>query len=71
MIGALAQTAKGTVLTATQRGIATVRYVFDKNASRFTVQAFATGMLSAFGHNPMIGIRDFAGEVQFVADTYE
>jgi len=48
-----------------------VRYVFDKNASRFTVQAFATGMLSAFGHNPTIGIRDFAGDVQFVVDTYE
>jgi polyisoprenoid-binding protein YceI len=59
------------MLTATQRGIAIVRYVFDKNASRFTVQAFATGMLSAFGHNPTIGIRDFAGDVQFVVDTYE
>jgi polyisoprenoid-binding protein YceI len=48
-----------------------VRYVFDKGASRFTVQAFAAGMLSIFGHNPVIAIRDFEGEVQFDDGTYE
>ena len=57
--------------TAAQRGMGTVRYVIDTTASRFTVQAFATGLLSAFGHNPVIGIRDYDGEVQFVPDTYE
>lgn len=40
-------------------------YVVDARASRFTVQAFATGILSAMGHNPTIGIRSFSGEVDF------
>jgi polyisoprenoid-binding protein YceI len=35
------------------------------------VQAFATGILSALGHNPRIGIRDYDGEIQFVPETYE
>jgi polyisoprenoid-binding protein YceI len=56
---------------ATQRGLAPVRYVLDKTAGRFTVQAFATGLLSGFGHNPTIGIRDYEGEVSFVPSTYE
>ena len=38
-------------------------YLLDKGASRFTVRAFASGMLSALGHNPTIAIRDFTGEV--------
>jgi len=46
-----------------------VRYVFDAKASRFTVQAFATGILSAMGHNPTIGIRKFSGEVNFNQET--
>ncbi len=37
-------------------------YVIDSRASRFTVQAFATGMLARMGHNPTIGIRDFSGD---------
>jgi polyisoprenoid-binding protein YceI len=41
------------------------RFVIDKRASRFTVRAFATGILSAMGHNPTIGIRDFSGEMNF------
>lgn len=57
--------------TATQRGLQTLRYVIDPGASRFTVQAFATGLLSAFGHDPRIGIRDYEGQVQFVPETYE
>jgi polyisoprenoid-binding protein YceI len=40
-------------------------YVLDKSASRFTVRAFAGGMLSAMGHNPTIAIRDLTGEVNF------
>jgi polyisoprenoid-binding protein YceI len=63
---------KDTALSsATQKGFATVRYVLDPSVSRFTVQAFATGILSAFGHNPTIAIRDYDGEVQFAPDTYE
>src|SRR6266566_6452062 len=42
-----------------------VRYIIDAKASTFVVQAFATGLLSAFGHNPKIGIRDFEGDVTF------
>jgi polyisoprenoid-binding protein YceI len=53
------ETAKATLL----------HYVVDARASRFTVQAFATGLLSAMGHNPRIGIRTFSGEVDFSADA--
>jgi polyisoprenoid-binding protein YceI len=48
-----------------------VKFALDTNAGRFTVQAFATGVLSTFGHNPKIAIRDYDGEIQFVPDTYE
>jgi polyisoprenoid-binding protein YceI len=44
---------------------ALVRYCVDPQASRFTVQAFAGGPLSAVGHNPTFAIRDFRGEVEF------
>ncbi len=43
---------------------AVVRYVADVGQSKFTVQAFASGFLAGFGHNPNIAIRDFTGEVQ-------
>jgi polyisoprenoid-binding protein YceI len=49
----------------------TDRYVIDGKASRFTVQAFATGMLARMGHNPTIGIRDFSGEMTFNPDQLE
>ena len=42
-----------------------VRYLINPKASKFTVRAFATGLLSAFGHSPTIAIRDFEGDVQF------
>src|ERR1700687_2919344 len=53
------ETAKATLL----------HYVVDARASRFTVQAFASGILSAMGHNPKIGIRTFTGEVDFDAEA--
>lgn len=40
-------------------------FVIDCRSSRFTVRAFATGLLSAMGHNPTFGIRDFRGQVMF------
>jgi polyisoprenoid-binding protein YceI len=46
-------------------------YRLDAGQSRFTVQAFAEGLLSSFGHNPVIAIRDFEGEVEFVPGTLE
>jgi len=45
------------------------RYVLDAGQSRFTVQAFATGLLAGFGHSPTFGILDFRGEAQFVPET--
>ena len=48
-----------------------VHYVMDARTSRFTVQAFATGVLAGMGHNPIIGIRDFSGQVDFSSDTLE
>jgi polyisoprenoid-binding protein YceI len=47
------------------------RYVIDGRSSRFTVQAFATGMLARMGHNPNVGIRDFSGEMNFNPDKLE
>jgi polyisoprenoid-binding protein YceI len=47
------------------------RYVIDSRASRFVVQAFATGMLARMGHNPTIGIRDFSGEMNFEPDKLQ
>jgi polyisoprenoid-binding protein YceI len=44
---------------------AVVLYVLDKGSSKFTVRAFATGMLSALGHSPTFAIRDFTGEANF------
>src|SRR4029077_12411676 len=57
--------------TGTQRGLAPVKFLIDPSASRFSVQAFATGLLSKFGHNPKIGIDDYEGEIQAVPETYE
>jgi polyisoprenoid-binding protein YceI len=41
------------------------RYRFDPGNSRFTVQAFAGGLLSFVAHSPTFAVRDFAGEVRF------
>ena len=46
-------------------------YIIDGKASRFTVQAFSTGLLARMGHNPTIGIRDFSGEMKFNPDKLE
>jgi polyisoprenoid-binding protein YceI len=42
-----------------------VRYFIDKSSSKFTVRAFATGMLSSLGHSPTFAIRDFEGDLEF------
>jgi len=47
------------------------RFVIDTRASRFTVRAFATGILSAMGHNPTIGIRTFSGGMKFDPEQLE
>jgi polyisoprenoid-binding protein YceI len=43
------------------------RFVIDAGRSTFTVQAFSTGILSAFGHNPKIAIREIQGDVGFTS----
>jgi polyisoprenoid-binding protein YceI len=48
-----------------------VHYVTDTRASQFTVQVFSGGLLSAFGHNPTIAIRDFLGEAEVNPDDIE
>jgi len=47
---------------------ATVRHIIDPSQSNFVIQVSAAGLLSAFGHNPKIAIRDFQGEVDFTLD---
>lgn len=41
----------------------TVHYIIETKGSTFTVKAFATGILSALGHNPTIALPDFEGEI--------
>ena len=45
-----------------------VSYQVNPRASRFTVQAFAEGLLSAFGHNPRFNAGDLFGVVKFHKD---
>lgn len=39
--------------------------------STINVHAFAEGLFSAFGHDPVIGVKRFSGEAQFVPGTFE
>jgi len=58
--------------TASETGSASaVAYRLAPEQSKFTVQAFAEGLFSAFGHDPVIQIRSFSGEVHFVPGTFE
>ena len=43
-------------------------YVINSNFSKFTVQVFAGGLLSAFGHNPVIAISDYSGEINLAEE---
>jgi polyisoprenoid-binding protein YceI len=40
------------------------RYRIDANLGRFTVQAFAAGLLSAFAHSPTFAVRHYGGEIR-------
>jgi polyisoprenoid-binding protein YceI len=44
---------------------ATVRYIIDSKSSSFVVKAFSKGLLSAFGHDPKIAVREFQGNASF------
>jgi polyisoprenoid-binding protein YceI len=51
--------------------LATARYAIDSGVSRLTVRAFATGFLSAFGHDPVISVRALTGEAGLADATLE
>ena len=42
-----------------------MRYRVDASRSRLIAQAFAKGLLSAFGHNPRLAVRSFEAEAEF------
>jgi hypothetical protein len=44
-------------------GLGALHYVIDTKASQFTVQAFASGLISVVAHSPKIVVRDWQGEV--------
>ncbi len=46
-------------------------YAIDSGISRFTVRVFASGMFSAFGHNPTLAVRDLEGEAKFSPDALD
>jgi len=54
-------------MTVLNQGV--VHYSIDTRVSQFTVQAFASGLISAVAHSPRIAIRDWAGEASFVPGT--
>jgi polyisoprenoid-binding protein YceI len=43
----------------------------DTRTSQFTVQAFASGLISAIAHSPKIAIRDWSGVAQMASDKLE
>lgn len=51
--------------------ISTARYTIEPARSRFTVRAFASGLLSSFGHNPTLAVREYLGEVDFAPDSLD
>jgi hypothetical protein len=48
-----------------------VTYRIDPRPSRLSVRVTAGGLLSAFGHNPVIAARNFTGEAELQADNLE
>jgi polyisoprenoid-binding protein YceI len=46
-----------------------MRYVLDAAQSRFTVQAFVQGALSALGHSPTFAVRAFTGEIRLTPEA--
>src|SRR5580692_11084458 len=48
-----------------------VTYVVEPRISRFQVQTFAAGLLSALGHNPVFAVRGLVGDMSFCEGTLE
>jgi polyisoprenoid-binding protein YceI len=47
------------------------KYKINAGQSKFTVKAFAGGLLSALAHDHLIDIQDFSGDVRFTYGTVE
>lgn len=43
-----------------------IKAKIESGRSRFTVKAFASGILSSFGHDPAFSVRHLSGEIGFV-----
>jgi polyisoprenoid-binding protein YceI len=56
-------------MSAHEGGLA--RYRVDASRSRFIVEGSAEGLLSVFGHNPVIAICGFGGDARFNPVTLE
>ncbi|HET6862378.1 MAG TPA: YceI family protein [Pyrinomonadaceae bacterium] len=56
---------------ATELVSALAQYRILPEESTFTVQAFAEGLFSAFGHDPVIAVRSFNGNAEFMPETFE
>jgi polyisoprenoid-binding protein YceI len=48
-----------------------IRYRIDSGQSKFTVRALVGGLLSSFGHNHTIAIREFTGEANLTPNSIE
>ena|SRR5580704_1749922 len=48
-----------------------VHFAVDTNASLFTVQAFASGIVAVIAHSPKFAIRNFTGEMDFSPETMQ
>jgi polyisoprenoid-binding protein YceI len=46
-------------------------YAIDPDMSRFTVRAFASGLLASMGHSPTLAVRDFTGQAEFASDSLD
>jgi polyisoprenoid-binding protein YceI len=47
------------------------QYQVIPEQSTFTIRAFAEGLLSSFGHDPLISVRDFSGIAEFAPGDLE
>jgi polyisoprenoid-binding protein YceI len=50
---------------------ANIKYRLDANQSKFIVRAFVGGLLSTFGHDHTISIREFTGEADITANAVQ
>jgi polyisoprenoid-binding protein YceI len=59
------------VTTPNPINAAATEYLLDPGLSRFTVRAFATGLLASLGHNPSFAVGQFSGVAKFAPEAPE